>query len=135
MSGAVSRGTTHVGVLIALEQAGIPIDIITGTSAGSIVGALYASGKTSDEIETIACKVFWPGLLRSEGIRGFCRKYLPRTFEELVLPLRVAVTELPSWKTRVLDSGDLAPALAELRVTAAAFRTRGSRQTPENAQG
>ena len=112
LSGGGFRGLAHIGVLRVLERYGLFPDFLAGTSAGSLIGALYASGKTSDEIETIACKVFWPGLLRSQGVRGFCRKYLPRTFRELSLPLRVAVTELPSWKTRVLDSGDLGSALA-----------------------
>lgn len=112
LSGGGFRGLAHVGVLRTLEHYGLFPDFLAGTSAGSLIGALYASGKTADEIEFIACKVFWPGLLRSQGIRRFCSKYLPRTFEELALPLRVAVTELPSWQTRILESGDLASALA-----------------------
>jgi NTE family protein len=102
----------HIGVIRTLEHYGLLPDFIAGTSAGSLIGALYASGRNSQEIEAIACKVFWPGMLRSQGIRNFCAKYLPRTFEELALPLRVTVTELPSWKTRVIASGDLASALA-----------------------
>lgn len=112
LSGGGFRGLAHIGVLRALESYGLLPDFVAGTSAGSLIGALYASGKTTVEIESIACKTFWPGLLRSQGIRKFCAKYLPRTFEQLALPLRVAVTELPSWKTHVLDSGDLASALA-----------------------
>jgi NTE family protein len=112
LSGGGFRGLAHVGVVRTLECYGLLPDFVAGTSAGSLIGALYASGKSSEEIESIACKVFWPGLLRSQGIRKFCGKYLPRTFEELALPLRVAVTELPTWQTRVLESGDLAPALA-----------------------
>jgi NTE family protein len=112
LSGGGFRGLAHIGVLRALERYGLQPDFLAGTSAGSLIGALYASGKTTYEIESIAQKVFWPGLLRTQGIRSFSRKYLPRTFEELALPLRVAVTALPAWKTRVLDSGDLASALA-----------------------
>jgi NTE family protein len=112
LSGGGFRGLAHIGVLRTLERYGLQPDFIAGTSAGSLVGALCAAGKSSDEIEAIALKIFWPGLLRSQGIRGFCRKYLPPTFEELALPLHVAVTELPSWKTRVFSSGDLASALA-----------------------
>ncbi|HEY7403885.1 MAG TPA: patatin-like phospholipase family protein [Candidatus Angelobacter sp.] len=111
-SGGGFRGLAHIGVLRTLERYGLPPDFIAGTSAGSLIGALCASGKSAEEIEAIALKVFWPGLLRSQGIRGFCRKYLPSTFEELALPLHVAVTELPSWKTHVFSSGELAPALA-----------------------
>jgi NTE family protein len=112
LSGGGFRGLAHIGVLRLLEQYGLLPDFVAGTSAGSLIGALYASGKNSKEIESVACKVFWPGLLRSRGIRKFCARHLPRTFEELELPLQVAVTELPSWKTRVIDSGDLASALA-----------------------
>ena len=112
LSGGGFRGLAHIGVVRALENYGLGPDFIAGTSAGSLIGALYASGKNSHEIESIACKVFWPGMLRSQGIRNFCKKYLPDTFEELALPLQVAVTELPSWKTRVLSSGELASALA-----------------------
>src|SRR5262249_16860231 len=112
LSGGGFRGLAHIGVLRALESYGLQPDFVAGTSAGSLIGALYASGKTTYEIESIAQKVFWPGLLRSQGIRSFSRKYLPRTFEELSLPLRVTVTALPSWKTHVLNSGDLASALA-----------------------
>lgn len=111
-SGGGFRGLAHIGVLRTLERYGLAPDFIAGTSAGSLIGALCAAGKSADEIEAVALKIFWPGLLRSQGIRGFCRKYLPSTFEELSLPLCVAVTELPSWKTHVFNSGNLASALA-----------------------
>lgn len=53
LSGGGPRAVTHVGVLKALEENNIPIDYITGTSMGAIVGGLYASGYTPDEIETL----------------------------------------------------------------------------------
>ncbi|GAB4314410.1 MAG: patatin-like phospholipase family protein [Bacteroidales bacterium] len=53
LSGGGPRGVTHVGVLQALEEAGIPIDYITGTSMGAIVGALYASGFSPAEIDSL----------------------------------------------------------------------------------
>jgi NTE family protein len=112
LSGGSFRGLAHIGVLRTLERYGLRPDFIAGTSAGSLIGALCAAGKSADEIETIALNIFWPGLLRSQGIRGFCRKYLPSTFDQLEMPLHVAATELPSWKTHVFSSGDLASALA-----------------------
>jgi NTE family protein len=112
LSGGGFRGVAHIGVLRTLERYGLQPDFISGTSSGSLVGALYASGRTADQIESLANQVFWPDLLRSQGIRNFCSNYLPRTFEELKLPLRVTVTELPSWKTHIFASGDLASALA-----------------------
>jgi NTE family protein len=112
LSGGGFRGLAHIGVVRGLESYGLRPDFVAGTSAGSLIGALYASGKDSYEIESVAQRTFWPGLLRSQGIHEFTRKYLPQTFAQLELPLHVAVTELPSWQTRILDSGDLAPALA-----------------------
>lgn len=111
-SGGGFRGLAHIGVLCALERQGLKPEFVAGTSAGSLVGALYAAGMRGDEVESIAKKVFWPALLRSEGLQAFCSKYLPQTFEGLELPFRVAVTALPSWNTVVVDSGELAPALA-----------------------
>ncbi|HMC31649.1 MAG TPA: patatin-like phospholipase family protein, partial [Candidatus Angelobacter sp.] len=112
LSGGSFRGLAHIGVVRALERYGLAPDFIAGTSAGSLIGALCAAGRSADEIEAIALQIFWPGLLRSQGIHGFCRKYLPATFEQLGLPLHVAATELPSRKTHVFSSGDLASALA-----------------------
>ena len=51
LSGGGARGAAHIGVIRALEEQHIPIDYIAGTSIGAIVGALYASGYTPDEIE------------------------------------------------------------------------------------
>jgi NTE family protein len=51
LSGGGSSGVTHVGVIKALEEYGIPIDYITGTSMGALVGALYATGYSPEEIE------------------------------------------------------------------------------------
>tara|TARA_R110001592_G_scaffold129066_5_gene341375 strand:- start:6988 stop:9243 length:2256 start_codon:yes stop_codon:yes gene_type:complete len=53
LSGGGSSGVTHIGVLKALEEYGIPIDYITGTSMGALVGALYASGYSPNEIEIL----------------------------------------------------------------------------------
>ena len=51
LSGGGARGMAHIGVLRALEENDIPIDYISGTSIGAMVGSLYASGYTPDEIE------------------------------------------------------------------------------------
>ncbi|MBR5784639.1 MAG: patatin-like phospholipase family protein [Bacteroidales bacterium] len=53
LSGGGAKGVAHIGAIRALEEAGIPIDYIAGTSAGAIVGGLYASGYTVDQIEDI----------------------------------------------------------------------------------
>lgn len=54
LSGGGATGLAHIGVLKALEEAGIPIDYITGTSAGALIGSLYAAGYSPEEIEFLA---------------------------------------------------------------------------------
>ena len=51
LGGGFARGIAHIGVLRALEQAGIPIDFVAGTSVGALIGAAYASGASLDEME------------------------------------------------------------------------------------
>lgn len=53
LGGGGARGSAHIGVIKALEELGIPVDIVVGTSIGAFVGGLYASGKTSDDILTL----------------------------------------------------------------------------------
>ncbi|MEM8933740.1 MAG: patatin-like phospholipase family protein, partial [Acidobacteriota bacterium] len=59
LSGGGAKGCAHVGVLRVLEELQIPVDYIAGTSMGSIVGGLYASGMTVDELETMLVSVDW----------------------------------------------------------------------------
>ncbi|HNW55124.1 MAG TPA: patatin-like phospholipase family protein, partial [Bacteroidales bacterium] len=59
LSGGGAKGLAHIGILQAIDQAGLKIDAITGTSMGSIVGALYAAGYSGDTIETLARKLDW----------------------------------------------------------------------------
>ncbi len=112
LSGGGFRGMAHIGVLRALERHALKPDFIAGTSAGSLIGALYASGKSAANIEALASKIFWPKLLGSRELADFCHDNLPRTFAELAIPLSVVVTALPSRATVILDSGELAPAIA-----------------------
>jgi NTE family protein len=60
LSGGSARGLAHIGVLKALERAGIPIDAISGTSMGGLVGGLYAAGYSAEQLETIALDIDWP---------------------------------------------------------------------------
>ena len=54
LSGGTARGLAHIGVLKVLEEEKVPVEYVTGTSMGSIIGGLYSIGYTSDEIEKIA---------------------------------------------------------------------------------
>jgi NTE family protein len=59
LSGGAARGLAHIGVLKVLEKAGLPIDMVGGTSMGSIVGGLYAAGYSAGEIEKIVLSQDW----------------------------------------------------------------------------
>ncbi|MBO5895026.1 MAG: patatin-like phospholipase family protein [Alistipes sp.] len=63
LSGGGAKGAAHIGVLKYIEEAGIPIDYIAGTSMGSIVGGMYALGYSSDEILEIISSVDWDRLI------------------------------------------------------------------------
>ncbi|MGD8170887.1 patatin-like phospholipase family protein [Vibrio sp. TRT 21S02] len=59
LAGGGAKGAAHIGVLKALEEMKIPVDIVTGTSMGAYVGGLYASGMSADEIESFIYSVDW----------------------------------------------------------------------------
>lgn len=95
LSGGGAKGFAHIGALKALEEAGIPIDYIAGTSMGSIVGALYAIGYDSHMIDSLVREQDWSYLL-SDGVR---REYLSAAQKEypdvfiLSLPYEVKLRE------------------------------------------
>jgi NTE family protein len=86
LGGGGARGAAHVGVLKVLERAGVPIDIITGTSAGAIVGGLYASGLSPRDIERVIDEMDWDALVRdgpertrqSQQARSTARSFISR---------------------------------------------------------
>ena len=65
LSGGGARGLSHVGVLKVLEREHVPIDMIAGTSMGAIIGGLYASGMTADELEAVLSQVDWDAMFAS----------------------------------------------------------------------
>jgi len=67
LSGGGAKGLAHIGILKALDSAGLHVDYVTGTSMGSIIGALYAAGYSADSIETIARKIDWDLLLTNSS--------------------------------------------------------------------
>lgn len=71
LSGGGARGLAHVGVLKALEHAHVRIDAIAGTSMGAIVGGLYASGMTADELETELRRIDWDALFAPRVARPY----------------------------------------------------------------
>lgn len=66
LGGGGAKGVAHIGVLKVLEEAGIPIDIVAGTSMGAIVGGLYAIGYSPDEIKRMVELQDWDMLLSAK---------------------------------------------------------------------
>ena len=64
LCGGGAMGTIHIGALKVLEEAGIPIDMVTGTSMGSIIGGMYAVGYDAKDIEEIVNSMDWGDILR-----------------------------------------------------------------------
>lgn len=69
LSGGGAKGLAHVGILQALDSAGLNIDYITGTSMGAIIAAMYASGYTGNEIERVAREMDWMDAIMSPNIK------------------------------------------------------------------
>jgi NTE family protein len=68
LSGGGAKGLAHIGILQALDSAGLKIDYVTGTSMGSIVGSLYAMGYSGDTIEYMARKLDWNNLFSNQPV-------------------------------------------------------------------
>lgn len=117
-----ARGYAHIGVIQILEKNGIKPDFIVGTSAGSIVGALYASGKTGQELEKIAMS-FKASDVRdfTLSIQGFFdgkkiedyinREVKQKALEQLEIPLYVVATELKTGTQTIFSQGNTGQAV------------------------
>ena len=122
LSGGGIRGIAHFGAIKALEEQGIKPSIISGASAGAIVGAFYAAGYKPKEIIAIIneVKIFNPqhfkiwkaGLFDMGSFESIFLKYFPEnTFESLNLPLYVAATEIKKGEIKYFSEGNLSKAL------------------------
>ncbi|MBI5918766.1 MAG: patatin-like phospholipase family protein [Nitrosomonadales bacterium] len=111
------RGFSHVGVIKALEANNIQIDIVVGTSAGSMVGALYAGGYRSRELEQLALQLDESqindislgkrGYIRGELLQDFINRSLKnRSIEQLEKPFAAVSTELASGKAVAFNRGN-----------------------------
>jgi NTE family protein len=98
LSGGGARGLAHVGVLRALERAGVPIDAIAGTSMGSLVGGLYAAGYSASDLEEIARDIDWTALFVDTPARSVMEPFdqVKGNPTLLSLPMRRGRIGLPS---------------------------------------
>lgn len=120
LSGGGARGFAHIGVLQALEARGVRVDAVTGTSMGAILGALYAGGRSADEIYDLAHALSWrdvldlslqAGLLKGDKLQTFLAAHLPATFADLEVPLAVTTTDVETGEEHIVLEGPLADAV------------------------
>ncbi len=126
LGGGAARGFAHVGVIRALEQEKIPIDLVVGTSVGSLIGALYAADQDSFDLEWAAFKLEKDdlfdygvvtagrgmGLARGDKLEAWVKGRIKQAnIEELKIPFAAVATDL-NWGTEVvLDHGPVARAV------------------------
>jgi NTE family protein len=126
LGGGAARGFAHVGVIRVLEQERIPVDVVVGTSVGSLIGALYAAERNSFELEWTAFQlkqedvfdfrvmnaVLGMGLAKGEQLESFVKgKVKAQTIEALKIPFAAVATDL-NWGQRVvLERGSIARAV------------------------
>ncbi len=122
LGGGAVLGAAHIGVLKAFDEFEIRIDYLAGTSIGSFIAALYAFGKTADEIENIALKLDWfavsrisisqYGLLSNKKMGELIKDNIDEPqFDKANIPLAVITTDIASGEKVVLRSGDVAEAV------------------------
>lgn len=122
LGGGAARGLAHLGVLKVLEEAGVRPDFVSGTSAGSIVGALYAGGYSWETIADVTRSLDWPdfiqpvfpkmGLVRAERLEERLVELLgERTIEELEIPFRAVTVDLIRGEQYIIGSGPISHAV------------------------
>jgi NTE family protein len=118
LGGGFARGIAHIGVLKVLEEEGIPIRMVAGTSVGALIGAAYCSGLTIAELEGVAHRVRFTtfarwtlsrcGFATTDRMISFLASTLKvRTFEELRIPLGVTATDFNTGEAAVFKTGSI----------------------------
>lgn len=126
LGGGAARGFAHIGVIRALEQEKIPVDLVVGTSVGSLIGAIYAADRNSFELEWTAFQlekedlfdfgvlnaVTGMGLAKGDKLEAWVQKHIrTQDIEKLRLPFAAVATDLNWGHKVVLDRGSVAKAV------------------------
>lgn len=134
LGGGAARGFAHVGVIAVLEEAGLKPSLVVGTSAGSLVAALYASGKTSAQLQQTALNmeevaitdwmlpIFGRGMFRGEALGRYVNDLVAgRLIENMALPLGIVATDLNSGQAVLFQRGDTGTAVRASSAVPAVF--------------
>src|SRR6266849_10339157 len=123
LAGGFARGIAHIGVLRVFREAGIPIDMVAGTSVGALIGASYCAGASLEMMEQIACETkftdfgrwtpSWLGLATNQRMEQFLSRFSTiKNFEELKTPLAIAATDINAGlPVYYYQKGPIGPAL------------------------
>lgn len=133
LGGGAARGFAHIGVIQVLEEQGIKVDLVTGTSAGSLVAALYANGRSGKELgvlaqgmdETAITDWAFPGraLIRGEALARYVREQTGgKAIEQMKLPLGIVATDLDSGAAVLFQRGDPGVAVRASSAVPAVFQ-------------
>lgn len=135
LGGGAARGFAHIGVIQVLEEAGYRPSLVVGTSAGSVVAAIYASGKNGAELQKVALAmeestfadwalpIFSRGMLRGEALARYVSAQVHgRPIENMSVPLGVVATDLNSGEGVLFQRGDTATAVRASSAVPALFQ-------------
>jgi NTE family protein len=134
LGGGAARGFAHVGVIQVLEEAGLRPDLVVGTSAGSLVAALYASGRTGPQLQEVAqsmeeaaftdwtLPIFSRGMLRGEALARYVNAQVGgKLIEQMPLSLGIVATDLNSGQGVLFQRGDTGTAVRASSAVPAVF--------------
>jgi NTE family protein len=134
LGGGAARGFAHVGVIAALEEAGFKPSLVVGTSAGSLVAALYASGQTAAQLQQTALTmeevaitdwmlpIFGRGMFRGEALARYVNGLVAgRLMENMAIPLGIVATDLNSGQAMLFQRGDTGTAVRASSAVPAVF--------------
>ncbi len=135
LGGGAARGFAHVGVIQVLEEAGIRPVLVSGTSAGSLVAAIYAGGKTGKQLQQVAetmeeatiadwtLPLFNRGMLRGDALARYVNGQVgSRLIEDLPLQLGIVATDLNSGQSMLFQRGDTGTAVRASSAVPAVFQ-------------
>ena len=122
LAGGFARGIAHIGVLRVLREAGIPIDVVAGTSVGALIGVGYCSGATLEDMERVARQTSftdfgrwtpsWLGLASNLRLEKFLVRFTKvQRFEDLQKPLAIAATDINLGMPVYYCGGSIGPPL------------------------
>lgn len=133
LGGGAARGFAHIGVIQVLEEQGVRPDLVVGTSAGSLVAAMYASGKSGVEMGSLAESMdesaitdwMFPGrgMLRGEALASYVRKLTGgKLIEQMKMPLGIVATDLGNGQPVLFQRGDTGVAVRASSAVPAVFQ-------------